>query len=78
MLIFISLPASHENYKRKDMSLTKQLQQDWEETTKFENEISEKIFDQRISEGEAELLAGMLCLCQQYREILECRVMMQF
>ena len=60
------------------MALTKQMQQDWEETKEFENEISEKIFDNSISEGEAELLAGMLCVCQRYREILQSRVMMQF
>ena len=61
------------------MSLTKQLQQEWEETELFERGISEKLFDQTpISEGEAELLAGMLCLCQQYREILQNKVLMQF
>jgi hypothetical protein len=76
--MFISSPANHANYKRKDMSLTKQIQQDWEETTKFENEINKKIFDPSISEGEAELLAGMLCVCQRYREILQSRVRMQF
>jgi hypothetical protein len=54
------------------------MQQDWEETMLFEGEISEKIFDNSISEGEAELLAGMLCVCQRYREILQSRVMMQF
>jgi hypothetical protein len=56
------------------MALTRQMQQDWEETTKFENEISEKMFDPSVSEGEAELLAGMLCVCQRYREILQSRV----
>lgn len=58
------------------MALTKQMQQDWEETKEFENEISEKIFDNSISEGEVELLADMLCVCQRYREILQSRVMM--
>jgi hypothetical protein len=56
------------------MALTRQMQQDWEETTKFENEISEKMFDPSVSEVEAELLAGMLCVCQRYREILQSRV----
>jgi hypothetical protein len=65
--------------KRKDMSLTKQLQQEWEETELFEKGITKKLFDQTIiSEGEAELLAGMLCLCQQYRELLQNKVMVQF
>ena len=56
------------------MALTKQMQQDWEETMLFEREITEKLFDQTNSEGETELLAGMLCMSQKYREILENRV----
>ena len=78
MLMFISSLASHANYEREDMSLTKQLQQEWEETELFEKGISKKLFDQTISEGEAELLAGMLCLCQRYREVLQSKAMMQF
>ena len=58
------------------MALTKQLQQDWEETAKFENEISERMFDPHVSEGEIELLVGMLCMCQMYRETLQSRVTM--
>ncbi len=56
------------------MTLTKQMQQDWEETTLFEREITKKLFDQTNSEGEAELLVEMLCMSQRYREILENRV----
>ena len=56
------------------MALTKQMQQDWEETMLFENEITKKLFDQTNSEGETELLVGMLCMSQRYREILENRV----
>jgi hypothetical protein len=73
-LIFISAPAGKANCKRNDMALTKQMQQDWEETMLFEREITEKLFDQTNSEGETELLAGMLCMSQKYREILENRV----
>ena len=50
------------------------MQQDWEETMLFEREITEKLFDQTNSEGETELLAGMLFMSQKYREILENRV----
>ena len=50
------------------------MQQDWEETTLFEREITKKLFDQTNSEGEAELLVEMLCMSQRYREILENRV----
>ena len=79
IMVLISSPLHHANYKRTDMSLTKQLQQEWEETELFEKGISKKLFDQTtISEGEAELLAGMLCLRQQYRELLQSKVMMQF
>ena len=56
------------------MALTKQMQQDWEETTLFEREITKKLFDQTNSEGETELLVGMLCMCQTYRRNLENRV----
>jgi hypothetical protein len=78
MLIFISLPVNHVNCKRNDMALTKQMQQDWEETMLLEREITKKLFDQTNSEGETELLAGMLFMSQKYREILENRAMMQF
>ena len=78
IMMLISSPLHHANYKRKDMSLTKQLQLEWEETELFEKGISKKLFDHTISEGEAELLAGMLCLCQQYREILQNKLMMHF
>ena len=50
------------------------MQQDWEETTLFEREITKKLFDQTNSEGETELLVGMLCMCQTYRRNLENRV----
>ena len=53
------------------MALTKQMQQDWEETRLFEKEINEKLFDKKKSEGEMELLVEMLCMCQTYRQILE-------
>ena len=56
------------------MSLTKQIQQDWEETRLFEREISEKLFGQKKSEGEMELIVEMLCMCQTYRQILENKV----
>ena len=78
IMVLISSPLHHANYKRTDMSLTKQLHQEWKETALFEKGISKKLFDQTISEGEAELLEEMLCLCQQYRELLQSKVMMQF
>ena len=52
IMVLISSPFHQANYKRTDMSLTKQLQQEWEETELFEKGISKKLFDQTISEGE--------------------------
>lgn len=56
------------------MSLTKQMQQDWEETTLFEREITKKLFDPTNSEGETELLVEMLCMSQRYRDMLVSKV----
>jgi len=56
------------------MPLNKEIQREWEGTRRFEEKVSKKLFDYEISEGETELLVGMLCMCQRYGEILECKV----
>lgn len=56
------------------MPLNKEIQREWEGTRHFEEKVSKKLFDYTLSEGETELLVGMLCMCQRYREILECKV----
>ena len=50
------------------------MQQDWEETTLFEREITKKLFDPTNSEGETELLVEMLCMSQRYRDMLVSKV----
>jgi hypothetical protein len=57
------------------MPLSKEIQREWEGIRRFEEKISKKLFDYELPEGEAELLVGMLCMCQKYKEILECKVM---
>lgn len=57
------------------MSLNKEIQLEWEGIRRFEEEVSKKLFDYTLSESNTELLVGMLCICQKYKEILECKVM---
>lgn len=71
--LFLSLPYNHATCRPQDMALTRQIQQDWEETRLLEMGINEQLINNLSSEGKRELLEGMLSVCRQYRELLESR-----